>query len=349
MLNSSFSGADVAQLRELARAFQDASDRLERNRMTIANQIKISAWAGPFAASFRLNWESEHTVHIAVVARALADNAARLRKNADEQDGASRAETGQAGSSTSRSSGAQPNAETIPPSNVAGMIGTLHGMKSNDGIRIQEIVGDDGVTRYVVYINGTQSSDNKFLNSVPENAASIQGIESITDAYLHALLEKTIRPKDAEIMVVGYSQGGMHGEILAQSGRYNVTDVITLDSPVITQHNNLNGANVVRLWDSNRESIGELGAANEGVFNPLTGGFRDILGALTGEKEQGIQKYYLGQSDTSEDAGDMRAHDSKQAHQQIATQFEQSQDPDDRAVRASLARYQRGSITHDFD
>ncbi len=74
-----------------------ASEKLDRSRLTVGNQIKISAWVGPFAATFKAQWESEHSLHVATVARVLEANATQLRKNADEQEAASAAD-GSAGS-----------------------------------------------------------------------------------------------------------------------------------------------------------------------------------------------------------------------------------------------------------
>lgn len=340
-------GADVAQLRSLARTFEDAADRLDRHRLTVGNQIQISAWVGPFAANFRLVWASEHSVRVASAVALLHQKAVQLRKNADEQDRAS-AVTGVSATSGARGSRSVPP-DRVPPANVEGMIQTLHGMDSNDGIRVQKVLGPDREIRYVVYINGTNNSDNKLLNSAVENASAVQGLIGPTDLYLNSLLARVVDPKDAEIMVIGYSQGGMHAEILAQSGFYNVTDVITLDSPQITQFNNLHGANVVRLWDSTREPIGEMGVFNSEIYNPLSGGIRDVVGRLTGEGQKGIQKYFLGQSDASEMDGVWGGHLSQTAHEQIAQQFDASQDAQDKEIKAGIARYQTGTIVQDYD
>ena len=87
-------GADVAQLRSLAAQFSQAADQLDRGRLQVGDGIRISAWIGPFAASFRLRWDSEHSLRIAAAAHRLRDGAARLRANADEQERASAADGG---------------------------------------------------------------------------------------------------------------------------------------------------------------------------------------------------------------------------------------------------------------
>lgn len=87
-------GADVAQLRLLAAQFDRSADQLERGRLAVGNAIRISAWIGPFATTFRVNWDSEHSLRIATAARMLRENAGRARANADEQERASAVDGG---------------------------------------------------------------------------------------------------------------------------------------------------------------------------------------------------------------------------------------------------------------
>lgn len=90
---STMYGADVAQLRALAAHFDRAADQLDRGRLAVGDGIRISAWIGPFATSFRLRWDSEHSLRLASAARLLRDNAHRARANAEEQERASAADT----------------------------------------------------------------------------------------------------------------------------------------------------------------------------------------------------------------------------------------------------------------
>lgn len=342
-------GADVEQLRDLAQRMSHASENLDRSRLTVGNQIKISAWVGPFATSFKMQWESEHSKRIAAVVRLLEENAEKLRSNAEEQERASAADSGARGIAGSSTSGSVGSAAQVPPKDTAGMVETLHGMSRNDGILVQKILGDDGVTRYVVYINGTESSDNPYLHTIGENWSAVNGRSGSTDNYLATYLAGIVDPPDAEVMVMGYSQGGMHAELLAQSGRFNVTDVVTLYSPEIYQRNNLHGANVLRLSDVNQEPVSNLGAPNTFFGNPLSGGLRDLVAHATGEGEKGIQKDFLGTSDTPDDDGGWGAHRNQLAQKHIAQQFDESQNSEDLVIRSNMARYQNGTVTEEFD
>jgi len=341
-VSAGFSGADVQGLRDLATAFQDASDRLLRGRVSVGNQIQISAWVGPFATKFRLAWDSEHSLRVAGVASELARYADLLRSNADEQAAASAAGGGSTASAWPTANGSK-SSGSAPPSNVDEMFKALHGMDKDDGIRIQKVVGVDGTIRYIVYINGTGTADNKWLLSGPENLLTSTGHLGPTDLYLDALLKAKIRPRDAEVMLVGFSQGGMHAEMLAQSGEYKVTDVITLNSPTIPQVNNVHGANIVRIQDPGQEPWQYAGRPSE-LIGHATGGLRDIVGGLTGDAK-GIQKTFNGTTYLSHDGGFLASHSNEMAHSEMAQQFDASTDSQDLAFKAHITRYQTGTVT----
>ncbi|MGC3955284.1 MAG: hypothetical protein QM804_13730 [Propionicimonas sp.] len=79
-------GADVGQLRALAAQFDRAADQLDQARLQVGGGIWISAWIGPFATSFRVRWDSEHSRRVASAAALLRANAQRARANADDQE-----------------------------------------------------------------------------------------------------------------------------------------------------------------------------------------------------------------------------------------------------------------------
>lgn len=79
-------GADVDQLRALARSFDTAATRLDQDRMTVGNAIRIQAWVGPVAVRFRAEWDSTHSAKVAGAAARLHAAARTLRQNADDQE-----------------------------------------------------------------------------------------------------------------------------------------------------------------------------------------------------------------------------------------------------------------------
>lgn len=82
-------GADVQELRQMAVALDNASRQLEQSRMLLAEKIRGTAWFGPWAVSFQLDWDNNHTRRISDAAQALQQAAARIRSNADAQESAS--------------------------------------------------------------------------------------------------------------------------------------------------------------------------------------------------------------------------------------------------------------------
>lgn len=89
-------GADIAEMRSLAARFDQTAARLDADRMAVGNAIQISAWVGPFATQFRLQWNSEHSKRVHAVAELLRAAARTLRANADDQERVSAADGGAA-------------------------------------------------------------------------------------------------------------------------------------------------------------------------------------------------------------------------------------------------------------
>lgn len=88
------------------------------------------------------------------------------------------------------------------------------------------------VDRFIVYIGGTDPSGQN-SQTVWANSDSYRGVlkESQIDA-IEAALEST-DTYDPEIMLVGYSQGGMDAQNIADWGYFNVTTVVTFGNPVV--------------------------------------------------------------------------------------------------------------------
>lgn len=88
-MSSGMIGADVAQLRELARQLQAASDELNGARRRVGSEIRVAAWIGPVAVRFRLNWDSQYSREVQAASDALETIANALDGHADEQERAS--------------------------------------------------------------------------------------------------------------------------------------------------------------------------------------------------------------------------------------------------------------------
>lgn len=82
-------GADVDQLRALARNLTQAADRLEGMSGEISGRLSSTPWQGQDAMQFRSRWQGESTALVRGVANALRAAAAEVEHNANEQEQAS--------------------------------------------------------------------------------------------------------------------------------------------------------------------------------------------------------------------------------------------------------------------
>ena len=93
-------GADVEQLRSLAKKFEASGESLLNAIRALDHQVNSAgAWHGPDAERFRSDWNGRDKAAITRSAEALRDGASALARNAEEQKGASAAAGGSIGGS----------------------------------------------------------------------------------------------------------------------------------------------------------------------------------------------------------------------------------------------------------
>ncbi len=241
-----YQGADVTQLRTAAARFDNAANTLDQLVKSLHGQVNLGGlWSGPDADRFRSQWSNQSRAAVSAAAQALRQAGVDLRRNAEEQEGVS----GATGSTTAGHTSAGGSTSTAPTGTSA-MFTTLHEMgKSHDGVYIQQIVGSDGETRFVVYLNGTDTAEVRTAGRNAPVAMAIhdETYEDITKKIDAALGAAGYKPgKDGpEMMLVGYSQGGMDAQNIAAAGKYHVTDLVTYGSPLT--HADQSGINTVHL------------------------------------------------------------------------------------------------------
>jgi uncharacterized protein YukE len=114
-------GADVAQLRTLAKQFGKTSETLLQQSNTLTSAINNhTSWKGGDGARFKSEWNGSHRALIQQTARALKEQSKRLMSQADEQEKASNAAPG---------SGGGPG---VGPAGTTGSGAPLPGQGSND-------------------------------------------------------------------------------------------------------------------------------------------------------------------------------------------------------------------------
>jgi uncharacterized protein YukE len=126
-------GADVVELRLLSERMSRSAADLDRIVHLLSHQITATtAWVGPNAQRFRGEWSGSHRAAVASSARALRDCSAALRRNADEQDRTSAADSSSTGLTHSgRSGGMGAASGPSHPGGHGGLNGVLHGLFDN--------------------------------------------------------------------------------------------------------------------------------------------------------------------------------------------------------------------------
>lgn len=331
-------GADVAELRSLGAQFDRIAEQLDANRMSVGNAIQISAWVGPFATQFRIQWNSEHSLRIHSAAQLLRAGAQTLRANADDQDRASAAATGTLSHTWP---GAKAVHEKGPESTadfVRGVAEMQNGVDGGDGVRIQKVLGEDGKYRYVVYISGSGSTkDGAWFGDLgwDNNATSMAGVDGATLAHIRAKIASAISDPDAEVMIVGFSQGGMIAQQLADSGAFKTKTVLTYGSPILAEDHNFGGADIIRL-----EHTGDPVPAL-GLFGIAARIGKPLGQALAGDEAPAMgahAEYMAG-------APKIDSHNTAD-YVWVADEFDKNTDPKYDRVKASMARF-RGTVVAD--
>lgn len=114
-------------------------------------------------------------------------------------------------------------------------------------VRVQEVVGDDGQSRYIVYVPGSTGPMKNLIgpdaNGNPmdwnQNPGALDGHETDSSQAVIAAMKSAGVPPGADVALVGHSQGGIVANNLAADPEvngapdgWNITNVISAGSPV---------------------------------------------------------------------------------------------------------------------
>lgn len=116
-------GADVDQLRALARSLASAAQRLEGMASEVNGRLSTTPWHGQDAGQFRSQWQGQSLGAIRGVIAALRDAAALVERNAGEQEQTSNA--GGAGGSPGGIGSGCSQASSVRPSDMTRLIPDL--------------------------------------------------------------------------------------------------------------------------------------------------------------------------------------------------------------------------------
>jgi uncharacterized protein YukE len=327
-------GADPGQLRALAAQFSKGAAVLESHAQTLHSMIGSSTnWQGPDAERFRSQWTGRDFKAMSAAITMLRSSAQDLKRNADEQEGVS---------SESRSSGG---------GYAADLIGRRDNDGVQDGIRIDKVVGPDGKTRLIVYLEGTKEADR--LSEV-RNLDAIKGKPDhyLTDKISEAL-KSTPDGKNTEIMLVGFSQGGMDAQnIAAHSGDYGykVTNLVTYGSPIIQPDNPNIGTVHMRATGDNVPGLGSGGAATNAAIDIVTrppgagtaAALADSVGYVARTADPSDYVFEYNPDIPSKDQ--WLGNHARDTYLPVANAFDNSTDPRFTEVRDSMKKFD-GTVT----
>lgn len=86
---ASVAGADIDQLRALARSFAQSADRLDGVTREVSGRLSAPLWLGPDADRYKSQWQGQSTATLRNASQALRGAATAIERNATEQELAS--------------------------------------------------------------------------------------------------------------------------------------------------------------------------------------------------------------------------------------------------------------------
>jgi hypothetical protein len=274
-----FVGADVDQLDRLAQAFERQAAAYRQIAASSSLALMVATWTGADIDRVRSEWNRGSKPTVLGVAGELTRLAIDLRRQAHQQR-----ET----SGTLRPVGFTDHPILGEPLTHSTRDLIQH-YSDADGelLTIREVVGDDGQHRFVVMINGTLGTLSEWqkylqLHGWLENLPASFNVDTPSELIISEIIRQRLGDnKDAEVMIVGYSQGGMTAQSIADSGRFNVKEVMTIGSPEIPAFNGYGGANVTRLYHNADEVEAITEAARLQVLGPVADAAMHLLSADT--------------------------------------------------------------------
>jgi uncharacterized protein YukE len=216
-----FYGADVDQLRKLAKQFDTAADNLNTLTSTLTSSInQTQAWQGPDATGFRSDWNGTHTSQLKAAIAALHAGSTGLTKNADEQNAASADAIGSSGPGGSRgpggsgsdpSGGDDPNGASAHGFETAGYAnaGVTHGDGSVEAGAKAGWQWGAGAEAHGAFDNGTVSGEG--------SAGVFVGVDSNAAADAGASWDKGLYADASADAMVG-AEGNANGSLSAFNG-----------------------------------------------------------------------------------------------------------------------------------
>ncbi|WP_246954774.1 hypothetical protein [Brachybacterium sp. Marseille-Q7125] len=175
-------------------------------------------------------------------------------------------------------------------------------------IRIQQVVGPDGKSTYVVYVPGSYGPEfSRVAPGTPDRGANpfdwnqnygaINGQSTDSSRAVAAAMEAAGVPHGSDVVFVAHSQGGAVANNLAGDpsfnapNRYNVTDVISVGAPV-DGSGPLDGTTAMNF--NHQTAMDEHGNVFLGDPVPETDGLRAVDPIIPKGYQESQERYEIG-------------------------------------------------------
>jgi hypothetical protein len=209
---------------------------------------------------------------------------------------------------------------------------------SRTGVAIEQVQSSvDGKSRLIVYLGGTQWTDPSGPRYGLARDAQLYATGYVDTGIIDEIDKAlTDLPEGTEIMLVGYSQGGLDAQAVAshwndEPHRGFITTVVAYASPLINPPG------------PNADHVAFLRAFGDPVAYGTDGlGLVAFLGSdYAGDWRQAGQLFEVDAGVSySGDYFNLQLHGDPQTYINVATQFDDSTDPDFATVKADLTDYQ---------
>nr|WP_213018708.1 hypothetical protein [Brevibacterium sp. RIT 803] len=133
-------------------------------------------------------------------------------------------------------------ADDQPPRDIEDLYGReadRHRGADSGQVRIEEITSPDGTTRYIVYVPATTDwspEPGQNTTDLTTNVQAMAGNDTVMAEMVRRAIADANIGSDAEVMLVGYSQGGITAGSLAADPAFladvNVTALVTVGAPI---------------------------------------------------------------------------------------------------------------------
>lgn len=349
------SGMDVEAVRDLARRLKVLGGEVSQLSTSVgmtSDQLR-NVWRGPDVDRFIDTWHRSVRPNLQRVGDDIVGLGQSALNNAEEQNLASSA-GGRGGASGSVTGSGIAVCREPSPTQKLIFRDKKGDLDNDDGVRIEYGLGEDGQVKLRISVGGTDWFDKSSLMYAGNIPASLEGNSPMAD-YINKELKKLAAARgfnlrDADVLLVGYSQGGMVVEDIAREGGFHSATVITVAAPRLA--GSIDDVSVLRLGSPNifnnaisipSDSKHAMDVRNNNASYADDTGIDRSHNVVTADGVRsfggGPLGWYLGGKE----------HINRDVYNSAADKFDNSGHPDDVAMRQKIGQFGGMHVRYDSD